>query len=264
MCEARDNESVPQLPLFVTSIIGSGFVLTTAALLLGPDPTDHDVLKATGLIILGVVGLVGFLVTHGMWARRTLLATLGASLGVLALTPSSAWWWAAVATVGIGVYVTAGPPLDRWIRQLPPPEPLPVQALALPLVLLAVVLVAGVAELDTVFAVAWSVAAVGSAWAFGRAFVAGLWLARVFVPALGLLAASTAPSWWTALIAVATVGAGAWFAWSKQALLAVSPLEPKRVQPRPVFAEMAPDEVRRAAGIGRTGKRPNDANGTPQ
>lgn len=256
--------SMPQLPLFVTSIIGAGFITTIAALLLAPAPTGHDVLKATGLILLGMVGLVGFLVTHGIWARRTLVATLAASLGVLALTPSSAWWWVAVATVGIGIYATAGPPLDRWIRQLPPPEPLPVQSVALPLVLLAAVLFAGIAELDLVLAITWSLAAVMTAWAFGRAFVAGLWMARIVVPALGLWAAASAPSWWTALIALSAVGAGVWLAWTKQAMLAVSPLEPQRVQPRPVFAEMAPDEVRRAAGINRTGGQPDDRNGKRQ
>ncbi len=241
--------------MLIIAFVGVAVVALLGATLFAPDAPAAATWLAVGLAIEAAVAIVGFLVTHGIWARRAIAATLVAGIIALAVTPSSPWWWAALVSAAVGLYMVLGPPLDPWTRRLSPPAPLPPQVIILPLALLAAPYVAGIAATGALASSLWTAAALVSAWAFSRAWPAGLWSARVVVPGLGLFAATTGPTvWQTIIVVVASIGTG-WLAWTKEALLAVSPLEPVRAHAKPVFAAMAPEEVRRAAGIDEDGRR---------
>lgn len=244
-----------RLPVAIIATIGLGIAAALAAVLLAPEAGVAAILQAVGLALVGAVGIVGVVVTHGLWARRTTAATLAAGLLALVVTQVSLWWWLALVTGTTALYMTLGPPLDPWTRRLPPPEPLPPQTIALPLVLLATPYAAGLAGVEPAVAVAWSVVAGGAAWVFSRARASGLWVARVAVPVAGVAAALTAEPAWAGIGIAGFVATTAWLAWSKPAMLAVAPLDPRQIHPRPVFAELAPEEVRKAAGIDRKGRR---------
>jgi hypothetical protein len=246
---------VHQQPVLISAIISAAIVTCLGAILLAPGADGSATLIALALAWEGAVALVGFLVTHGIWARRMLAATLTSGIIALAVTGQTPWWWAALALGAMGLYVVIGPPLDRWTRRLVPPTPLPYQVIVLPLALLAVPYVAGLLRVEIVAAAVWTAVAAATAWAFSRAWVAGLWSARILVPASGIFASLTAPSIWQTVVVIAVIAVTTWFAWTKPALLVVSPLEPIRGQVKPVFAALAPEEVRRAAGVDRDGRR---------
>lgn len=239
-------------PFWQVGLITTALVATAAVLLL-TETSGRWILAAIGLGLFATVAVVGFVVTHGRWARRALVAAVSGGLFSLVLVPATNWWWAAVALDGLALAVAVGPPLDRWTRRLPPPAPLPAPSILLALGLLAVPFVAGVAGASPA-GIGWSIVAVVTAWAFGRGYVAALWAARAIVPALGVIAAFAAGSVaGTVAIAAVTATTGIW-AWNEAALLTVAPLEPRRVDPKPVFPEMAPEEVRRVAGIDERGR----------
>ena len=244
-----------QIPVLISTIVGAAMVAFLGAILLAPGADGSATLVALALAWEGAVAMVGFLVTHGIWSRRAMAATLTAGIVALAVTDQSPWWWGAIALGAVGLYMVVGPPFDRWTRRLAPPAPLPYQVIVLPLALLAAPYVAGLLGVEIVAGVAWTAVAATTAWAFSRAWLAGLWSARLVVPVIGAFASFQASSLWQTVAVIAVVAATTWLAWSKPALLVVSPLEPIRGQVKPVFAALAPKDVRRAAGVDRDGRR---------
>lgn len=243
------------MPLWSMSVISGALLLSIAAILLSAGSGGSEALMAVGLVLVGASAVIGVIVTHGKWARRTVATTLVAGLLAMATVEPTILWWAGVIASAVALFVTLGPPLDKWTRRLPPPEPLPPAVIALPLILLGTPYVAGIVRLDVGWGAAWSLAAVGVAFAFSRAWVPGLWLVRLLVPLATGAAAWAASSWWQAAFTIAWGGLATWLGWTGDAHRAVSPLDPQRVQPKPVFAEFAPQEVRDAAGLDRDGRR---------
>jgi hypothetical protein len=152
-------------------------------------------LVMTGLLAMATVGMVGLTVTGGRWAHRTSLCGVTAMLVLAALRPIDALWVIAlVATLLAGIALLS-PPLTSEVRRLPAATGPPIRAVLVPLILIGLPYVLGVA--------AWSdpssgtlVVGLGAPLAalwFARVFPGGLYVVRLIWPALAIGLASTQP-----------------------------------------------------------------------
>ncbi len=216
------------------------------------DPTP-SLFYASGLLLLAIVALLGLTVSHGRWAWGLTIGVFGLEAVAAVLVEPTAWWWAGLAVSAGAVFITVGPWIDPHVRQLPPPTPLPNQSLGLMIGLLFFPSILALTNEIDVWAAILALGAVVVAWAYGRAFVTGLWASRLLLLPLAVVVAVTG-SWIRAVVAVGLAAAMTVLAWSAGARSAAIPLDPRRVQTSPVFPELAPPEVLDAAGYDERGR----------
>jgi hypothetical protein len=218
---------------------------------------------AADLLIVTLVAIIGLVVAKAIWARRFSMVVIGLTGLMALLLPISNYWVIALLLSGLAVVAVTGPYLDDYLQ---PPETggPPPKSVVLLLLLLTLPGVTAFLSGSPLSAAAWAVV-IGSpivAWAYGKAMPVGLWAARTAIPALGI-AASWGLAWWAIVLLVATMGAEAWLAWSKEVGSAVSgPDRPPGARGLPIPPELAPREVLAAAGLDDHGRRIDDAPGT--
>lgn len=202
-------------------------------------------LASLGLLLIVTVGLVGLFVARGRWARRYLW--LGLALEAALFVRSGNYWLVPVAMVAAALSL-GQPGLDGWTRQLRRADAPPAAAVLLPLTLLTVPTVLGLSANASPQVWIFSLASVVAAWSYARAHPVTLWTMRLAYPVIAAVAALGLPLWQAVPLSI-VAGLCVALAWAPGALRGIQPLEARRVDAKPVFAEMAPpglmDEIGR-------------------
>lgn len=202
-------------------------------------------LTSFGLLVIITVGLVGLFVARGRWARRYLW--VGLVIEAALFVKSGNYWLVLVAILAAGASLGL-PGLDGWIRQLRRADAPPEAAVLLPLALLSVPAVLGLAVNAVPGVWVFSLASALAAWSYARAHRVTLWALRLVYPVIGTVIALGLPLW-QALTLIGVTALSVVLAWTPGALRGIQPLEARRLDAKPVFAELAPpglmDEIGR-------------------
>ncbi len=232
--------------------------LLWAALIAERSPLEggSGAMVAVSVVALATVAVVGTLVVGGRWARRLTTTTSVALLALAPFVEAPSWLWTlAVVVSAYALAESIGTGLSAVVRRLPSASGPPVQALLIPLValgwpgLLALVQTSGVNAWDW-----WAAGSmIGAGFWYARALPAALWVIRIGVPLLGLIALAVAPlpGW---LLPGAGAGVITYLAWTKPARIAVQPLV-ERGRPVPIPPELTPTEILDAAGLDDRGRK---------
>lgn len=213
-------------------------------------------LAAAGLVVSMAVTLAGLVVGRGRWAQRHgwFLVAIGAGLTV-ASRPVDVWWAVSLGVAVAGALSLAHRSVGEWLATVERRTPLPTAAVLMMVGLLNVPLLVGLVHPDSLPAVSLvgALAAWVLLWAYSQAWVPALFALRLGAFGLAVMWAWGAPWWgWAAVATMAVVVTAT--AWTSGALLAAQPLEPRKVAARPILAELAPEDVRRVAGIDEKGR----------
>lgn len=220
----------------------------------GPLAPVSLLLIAVGLMATATVAMVGITVTGGRWAHRASLASLAAMLVLAVVRPIDGWWVVALISTLLAGVAVFSPALTKGIRRLPAVSGPPVRAVLIPLLLIGLPFVLGLA--------AWSRASMGTAVIGIGAPLAALWYARVFPGGLlavrilwpGLAVGLSFTQW--IVPAIVTLGAGgaiAVLAWHPSVEIAFHP--PREIgTAHPIPPELAPSQVLDAADLDQRGR----------
>lgn len=207
-------------------------------------------LTSLGLLIMVMVGLVGLFVARGRWARRYLWLTLIVESGLFVAFGSV---WIAAVLILAAAFALAMPAIDGWTRQLRRADAPPDPSVVLPLILLTIPVLLGLTGGSGLLDWTFALATVVGAWSYGRAHQITLWMLRLVYPLVGGFVSLAHPDWLGVVVAVA-VGAIVVVAWLPGAMRGIRPLEMRRVEAKPVFAEMAPPGLMDEIGRDRQGR----------
>ncbi len=241
-------------------------LLTSSALLIAStgawtavmalDPAPRPAVAVIGIAVslwtATVASIAGMLVARSRWARRTALA-LTAGHAVLAVIWPVNGWWAAAAITSVGTALAIGGPwLNGIVRSLPAASGPPYRAVLIPLLLISVPFLLGVAGSGEVWAlIAWLTALVTAFW-FIRALRGALVAVRVVWPALALALAWPLGLSSGVLLGVSGV-AVAVLSWHSSVTTAVRPLI-RRGSIVPIPPELAPKDILDAANLDERGR----------
>ena len=222
-------------PLIISGLFAAAELLWSIRLTVSPEPFSpgSSALVVAGIVLYTVIAIVGMLLVRAPWARWLALTTavctvvvgaLGSELDALSIAA------AVLSLVAIGGL--AGPWLKIWLRQRTGAGAGPI-AVALPLVAIAALPLAGLASVESATPAALTLAFAGPvlAWAYARGLAPGLWGLRLAAPALALIAAVAAGTWGSAAFLAygTTVGI---LSWSPAARDAMSPVQAPLPRPR--------------------------------
>ncbi|MGH8871813.1 MAG: hypothetical protein ACRDWS_07560 [Acidimicrobiia bacterium] len=228
----------------------------TVALVVDPGPfaPDSALLMSVGLLGMATVGMVGITVTGGRWAHRTSLVSVGAMLVLAVMRPIDVIWVAALIVSVLGGVILLSPSLTGAVRKVPPAVGPPSRAVLIPLLLIGLPFLLGLAAWDeqSIGTLVLGLGAPVAALWYARVLPGGLYAVRVLWPALGMGLAFTqrlAP----AVVSLAAGVAIAVLAWHATVELAFHPpREVGTVHPMP--PELAPGEVLDAANLDERGR----------
>lgn len=239
-------------PPVITGILQMAAALTTAVgAVFAVGATDRQLLAGSGLLVVTTVGVVGLFLARGRWARRYLWFAIGIESAMFVIFATGS---IVLAMIGVAAVSLGSPGLDGWIRQLRKADAAPHPAVVLPLLLLTVPALTGLVRQPNTFDWILTGLVVVLAWSYGRAHLPTLWILRLLYPIVSLLVAFATPGW-SGLALGALAAAATALAWSPGALRGIQPLEARRVDARPVFAEMAPPGLMEEIGRDRSGKQ---------
>ncbi len=245
----RPGTDTPPVLAGVLQIVATLAVVIDLAF--GSSPEISRPLTALGLLIMVMVGLVGLFVARGRWARRYLWLTLIVESGLFVAFGSV---WIVAGLILAAGFALAMPAIDGWTRQLRRADAPPNPSVLLPLMLLAIPVLLGLSGesglLDWIFALTTA----AGAWSYGRAHQITLWWLRLGYPLFGVFVSLAHTDWFGAVVAL-VVGAVAVVAWLPGSMRGIRPLEARRVEAKPVFAEMAPPGLMDQIGRDRRGRR---------
>ncbi len=209
---------------------------------------------AAGLLVTAAVAVtmvvvqsspVGYRLSWGLVAMEALIA---------GLQPITALWWAGVILISAAGAVLTDSTLGGWIRQQPPPTPVPASSLALCLLLLASGPVTGLASPSA--DLPWLPALTLGAWLvlvwYVRRWPGRELAPRLTTPLLGI--GGLLLPWAARLIWIVAMVLAAVLAWTAGSRLAVRPLV-ERGHPIPIPPELAPADVLHSAGIDDKGRK---------
>jgi len=233
-------------PLLIGILALLSAVVGTAGFAADPQPFDQAaaIVVLAGVIIVGLTGLVGLVLTRAPWGRWTLMATVAISL-VLASVPGSAAFWVALAIGALATVGLLGPWLTLWVRHEPAadtPGPIVVALIAVaPVSTLFIGLTAlGGLHLAHVVLI---VVATASSWAYGRGLPGAIWALRVAVPITGTAAiiqtTGPGPGQVVLSIAVVAVTLASWLPHARRATAVITPPLPEPVTRSPRSADDA-------------------------
>ncbi len=214
-------------------------------------PSDNYLLASLGLLLMVIVGLVGLFVARGRWARRYLWVALVIEGALFVRSGSFSLVLVAILAAALSLGL---PGLDGWIRQLRKADAPPSAAVLLPLALLSVPAVLGLTVDSNPGVWAFSLTSVIGAWSYARAHRLTLWALRLAYPAIGIGVAVGLP-FLQAITMSAVAGLCVVLAWMPGALRGIQPLDPRRIEAKPVFAEMAPPEIMDEIGRDSHGRK---------
>jgi len=226
-------------PLIISALFAVAELLWSIRLTVSPEPFSpgSSALVVAGIVLYTVIAVVGMLLVRAPWARWLALTTavctviVGAFVGELDALSITA---AVLSLVAIGGL--AGPWLKIWLRQRPGAGAGAI-TIALPLVAIAALPLAGLASVESATPAALTLAFAGPvlAWAYARGLAPGLWGLRLAAPALALVAAIAAGTWGSAAFLAygTTAGILAWSPAAHDAMYPVqAPLPPPRATPQ--------------------------------
>ncbi|NNF86911.1 MAG: hypothetical protein HKO82_06275 [Acidimicrobiia bacterium] len=243
-----------------------GFIASASVLLAGfawglrlinahsPLADGSAALLALSVVVAAAVATLGLVLARGQWARRLALGLLAFQVAMSAVLDLGAWGIIALAATAASIVLVAGPWLDRFLRRLPPAEPIPPAAMMLGLGLVLVPGLLAVSSPGGVEVMHW-VAGLGSlatAWAFARALRMGLWSARIVVPLL-LIGAALASNVAGTVVALGLAITSVALAWSAPVNRAVTPLL-ARADGVAVPPQLVPPELLARAGYDDRGR----------
>ena len=211
------------------------------------------VLVVAPVWVATVAAIAGMLVARSRWARRLAVA-VGVSHAALALSMGQGpLWWAGVATSAAAMVSVAGPWLNGIVRGLPSASGPPPRAVLVPLALVGVPFVVGMADPPPVAAAVAGFTALVAAFWYIRALPGAVVAVRVLWPATALVTAWPMGLPGGVVTALCAAGVAA-LAWDGSVSRAVHPLErPGTVVPIP--PELVPKEILDAAGLDDRGRR---------
>ncbi len=251
--DARHNVPMDRPPIFAPAALLAAASAWTIALAFGEPTigTQAAAVASIDLLVVSVTAIVAMVVGRSRWSRRFALVIVAAMVLPALTMQISNNWIIALLLSGLALTALSGPSLDRWLRPPAPGSP-PSKATVLPLILLLLPVVVALAVQSPLSVAAW-VVIVGAplvAWAYSRGSTAGLWAARILVPA-AILATLPGRPWWSAVLLVPACAGVVLPAWSSDAARAVQPVEGRAV---PMPAELTPPEVLAAAGLDERGR----------
>ena len=238
-------------PLLTGGLQMAAAVAAPIAGVFGSASAERQLLVGFGLMLVTTVGLIGLFIARGRWARRYLWVPLivESAMFVVFDTGGISIGLTALAAVALGM-----PRLDGWVRQLRKADAPPNAAVLLPLALLAFPAVVGLLREPSIYDWTFCLATAVAAWSYGRAHRMTLWALRVLYPILGVAVALSGAGWPVGPIAGLAVACSV-LAWMPGALRGVRPLEARRVEAKPVFAEMAPPGLMEEIGRDHRGRK---------
>lgn len=159
-------------------------------LAIDPDPfaSAPAAVIAVSLAVASVVIGTGILISRTRWARPATAGLGMAGLAVGIVTPLDGLSVAAIVVSGLAVAGATGPWMTAWLRKLPAAEAPPrVAALAMVAPALVPATVAGF-RFEGLSGFDWALIAVAIAATLGisRAWMPGLWVARIGLPLAGI------------------------------------------------------------------------------
>lgn len=231
-------------------------VVWILALIADPGPFQPPQFAAigVGLLTCSVVAMVGMVVPGGRWARRLAMASVAGTVPLALVRPIDVLWVVGLILSTAAASALFHPALTAGIRGLPAASGPPTRAVVLPLLLIAVPYLLGLAASE---AEGWLVVLVAStaplaAFAYSRVIPGGLWAVRIVWPVLAL---GTAPllGWVTGTVSVSLATATVLLAWHPSVKTSYHP--PREVGiAYPIPPELAPKEILDAAHIDERGK----------
>ena len=231
-------------------------LIWAAALVADPGPFAPGavLLITVGLLAMATVGMVGITVTGGRWAHRTSLFAVGAMLVLSVVRPIDLWWALALVCTVLAGLALFSRTVTGGIRKLPAASGPPERAVLIPLLLIGLPFLLGVAawgEPSAGTLIVGLSAPVTALW-YARVFPGGLYTVRIVWPALAVGLAFTQ---WLAP-AIVSLGAGvtiAVLAWHPSVKTAFHP--PREIGTvHPIPPELAPSEVLHAAELDEKGR----------
>ena len=209
---------------------------------------------AAGLLVTAAVAVTLVVVQSSPVGYRTSWSLLAIEGLIASLQPITGLWWTGMLLIAATGASLTDSTLGGWIRQQPPPTPIPASSLALCLTLLAGGPVTALASPST--DLTWLPVLTFGGWLVLLWYVQR-WPGRELAPRLAtpVLAVGGAlvpgPARW---IWVAAMLLSAILAWNPGSRLAVRPLV-ERGHPVPIPPELAPADVLHTAGIDDKGRK---------
>jgi len=241
--------------------LAAAFILLSALLwaaqvLFGTSPWEAGAasLVTMGFVIEAAVLVVAMLLSPGRWVRIT-LAVIGGGWALTALlTPFSVLWVLALSTGAAGTGLAWTRSLDEWFHPVKP-DRVPTVATVLALGLVWLPGVTGRLGVPEVTVGGWILVGFGlvAGWAYARAVKGSLWVVRLGVLPLGVLA-SLGLAAWAAASLVAVTAALTYLAWTPDARMATEAPQPRRGKPVSILPEVTPPGLMEAAGYSRSGR----------
>jgi hypothetical protein len=209
---------------------------------------------AAGLLVTAAVAVTLVVIESSPVGYRISWALLVTEALIGSLQPISGLWWTGVLLIAATGAFSADSTLGGWMRQQPPPTPVPASSLALCLTLLAGGPVTALASPST--PLSWLPLLTLGAWLVLIWYVRR-WPGRELAPRLatpllgvgGLLLPVPARWIWIAAMLLALA-----LAWTTGSRLAVRPLI-ERGHPVPIPPELAPVDVLHSAGVDDKGRK---------
>jgi hypothetical protein len=210
-------------------------VAWTVHLASGPSPFGQEpgLVLATGLVVFTLVDAAGLSLSRGRWAKILGLIIAGAELCLTVAVELGPWSVAAAALAGSGAAGLLGPWTRGWLRMRPAadgPGPRPMVLALGSLALVPVVAIASPSRLEVWHGVLGG-GGVLLAWAYSRAQSWSLWGLRVALPILAVPAAAVSPPGGAILLGSVVLALVA-LAWTKEARLAIDPIDARLPRPR--------------------------------
>jgi len=214
---------------FLAVVLGSVALVNDS----GPIARSSVAMILIGLNAIALSGLAGLVLVRAPWGRWVLVGSVVAA-AVFASIGGGPWFWGTLAAGTVAIVGIVGPWLTLWVRQRPVAEPLGSVPIALMASAGLTPVVVGLAAFEGVSASHWLLvlAAIVSAWAYGRGLRLGIWGLRVVVPASGAVAALQTAYAGNILIA-ATALAITILAWTPQAKHVTAVITPPLPAPQP-------------------------------
>lgn len=244
-----------RVSLAAVFILLSG-LLWAAQVLLGTSPWEAGAasLVTMGFVIEAAVLVVALLLSPGRWVRIA-LAVIGGGWAVTALlTPISFLWVLALSIGAAGTGLAWTRSLDEWFRPVKP-DRVPAAATFLALGLVWIPGITGRLGAPEVTVAGWILAGFGlvAGWAYARTIGGSLWVVRLAVLPLGILA-SLGLAAWAAASLVTVTAVLTYLAWTPDARMATEPPRPRRGKPVSILPEVTPPGLMEAAGYSRSGR----------
>jgi len=234
----------------ITSLTWAGALTTSPK----PWTASSAGVIAAGLLVTAAVAVTLVVVQSSPVGYRLSWGLLVVEAVIAGLQPITAFWSAGVLLIAATGALLTDSTLGGWIRQQPPPTPVPASSLALCLLLLASGPMTALASPSA--EVRWLPWLTSGAWLVLLWYVRR-WPGRELAPRLttpllgvgGLLLPWPARMIWIGAMVLAAV-----LAWTAGSRLAVRPLI-ERGHPVPIPPELAPADVLHSAGIDDKGRK---------